>query len=66
MPTYYVEAFVPARNALMADTGLTADQVERLREAERNGTIRDLIVTEDVNMTRAFSAPAMFHRGKDN
>lgn len=61
--TYYAEAFIPSRNALMADTGLTAAQVERLREAERKGTICDLIVTEDINMTRAFSSPAMFYQG---
>ena len=64
MTTYYVEAYVPSQDALMCDSGLTAAQVDRLREAERNGTIRDLLVAEDIDMVAAFQSPAMFAQPK--
>lgn len=47
MITYYVEATVPGRG-LMQDMGLTASQVEQLRDAERAGKISGLIVREDI------------------
>lgn len=50
----YAEATITATGQLMADTGLTNAQVATLREAERNGTITGLIISEDIDLTAAF------------
>lgn len=55
--TFYVEATVVATGILMADSGLTAEQVERLRAAEARGIISGLIVEQDVDLASAFRNP---------
>lgn len=53
--TYYAEATITATGTLMADAGLTADQIAHLRAAESRGTISGLIVSEDIDLSAAFS-----------
>lgn len=52
--TYYAEATVAATGILMADSGLTAEQVEHLRAAEIRGTITGLIVELDTDIAGTF------------
>lgn len=54
MQTFYAEATVIATGELMSDSGLTAVQVEQLREVERQGKITGLIVEEDIDIVAAF------------
>ena len=42
MTTYYAEAIVAATGEEMCDDNLTAAQIDRLKDAERRGIIRDL------------------------
>lgn len=58
MSTFYAEATVVATGQLMADMGLSAEYVERLRDAERRGVISGLIVEPD-----AGDLAAMFRAG---
>ena len=53
---YYVEATVTATGILMADDGLTSEQVEQLRAAESRGVISGLIVERSVNLSAAFGS----------
>lgn len=52
--TYYVEATVVSTGENMYDTGLSAEQVEYLRGAERRGVISGLVVSRDVDLVAAF------------
>ena len=54
MATYYAEATITATGQLMADSGLTAAQIEHLRAAEQRGTISGLTVAEDIDIVAAF------------
>ena len=57
MDTFYAEAVVVSTGQLMADSGLSAEMVARLRAAEQKGLIRDLVVDRDVDLVQAFRNP---------
>lgn len=54
METFYAEATVIATGELMADSGLTAAQVEQLREVERQGRISGLVIEKEIDIVSAF------------
>lgn len=56
MSTYYVEATLAKTGELMADSGLTAEQVQYLRDAQERGVISGLTVEEDIDLAAAFGS----------
>lgn len=52
--TFYAEATIAATGQLMADSGLSVAQIERLRQAEARGTITGLTVSADIDVIAAF------------
>ena len=47
MATYYAEATITATGEEMCDDNLTAAQIDRLKDAESRGIIRDLRVMQN-------------------
>lgn len=52
--TYYAEATVISTGEIMCDSGLSAAQIEQLRQVEKEGRISGLVVEEDIDIVAAF------------